>query len=656
MAMRPASGSNLLTQDEVDFITSRWVEDPKLFATMALQIAPKEKAESGVIPLNFTYIQDRTNDIAEQMRFLGVAERFINAKARQVKLTTYWLSRAYWYHWRSPGPRQTDLMGDISQTTETMKMMWDTYYEYLPYYAKRPVTSLVTHKFKDTKARIREHTALTPRKRPVQGSTSSSIIATEVPYYSHGEKLLLAMLNALPGIPGTLGVLEGTANGAAGAFYERWLAAIARVEQLCKEFGAIDGDDLLFNRSGWGYKTDKYGHTHPNGYWDGSWYPLFWGWWQNPEYVRDPELEDVAENNLTDDEHQAIEQFNLSWAQVSWYRYALRDLAGGDEKLLKQEYPATWQEAFMFSGRTVFDTKTVSFYIQRTEALQRAFREVTRADGSIRKIPYIQRVSLNWKEDTTPSPNNRNAPIFDAYGHCTNKDQLRVEAEQNHLGEYFFRRMPRGGWTRRYVIGADVAEGLEQGDFSTAFVYDRVNARFEMMLQIHADEELFAEMLAKMGVFYHFAGVLVEQNKQGDAVINALKRIYRNVLVGTRFEKGQVVTGRRLGWLTTHQSKPQMVGKLKGYMRDHADGMEFYLPWKEANSFTQEANGSMGAEGKRLDPSSSAYDDLVMAWCITLMADAIWTIPEEVKQSRDMVDIQEQKKGKVKLLHNRNFS
>jgi hypothetical protein len=49
-------------------------------------------------------------------------------------------------------------------------------------------------------------------------------------------------------------------------------------------FGAQDLHDLMFNDTGWGNVPDADGLLHPDGFWDGSYVPLFFAWWENPEY------------------------------------------------------------------------------------------------------------------------------------------------------------------------------------------------------------------------------------------------------------------------------------------------------------------------------------------------------------------------------------
>lgn len=651
--------AGVLTQGEVDRLTDLCRDDPALFARLALKIAPKEKHTTGNVSLEFTPIQQRTNALMEHLRVdLKVPERVINAKARQVKLTTYWTSRAFWYHYFSTGPRQTDLIGDIAATTDSMFAMWDRYYENLPYYFERPVYSRATHKFKDTKAFVKCHTALTPNKRPAQGTTSSSVVATEVPYFERGEELLLAMLNAVPRLPGTLVVLEGTANGASGAFYERWLDAINHVDDLCRLYGAKDLYDLLWNHSGWGDKPDHNGETHPLGYWDGSFLPLFYGWWENPEYTRPARLENVTDATLTDEEHEIKATYGLTNDQMAWRRATIREQCGNSKRRFQQEYPARWQEAFLMSGSPVFDPELVDKHLTRTTVLAQSYSVQQTARGE-KRIPIIQSVNLDWAQDEASSHVvNSFAPVYDTNGHCVNKDRLKVRAWADSHGWILMRHKPRPGWNYRYVIGADVAEGLEQGDYSTAFVMDRVDMTFPAFVRVHASEEQFALMLAKLGLWYGRAGILVERNKGGGGseVINNLRKIYDRVLSGVRFHDGKDLVDKKLGWLTTHESKIVLVGAIQSYLEQNPSGLYFSQPWLEFTTFTREPNGAMGAEGKRLKPGVKAFDDSVIGLGVTFMAHRVEVPPVEIARHDVIQQQQKRESGTVRRLYDVNFS
>lgn len=629
-----------LTREQVQDIVGVYKSDPKLFFEKCLKIAPKDKHVTGLIPLKLSPIQLKTHEIAEHVRELCGVERYINCKARQVYLTTYWTARAFYYHYFSEGPRQTDLMGDVSKTTESMIEMWDRYYENLPHYLQRALRgqrgskragarrATPTHHFVDSGANIKKHTALSRNRRSGQGTTGSSFIATETPYYDYAEQVLLAMLNALAQRPGTLGVLEGTANGAQGLFYQMWLDAIDHSEQLCRRYGARDLDDLLWNRTGWGDKVGPDGVTHPKGYWDGSWLPIFWPWFANPEYVDDPRKEDVNEDTLDDVERALISDHGVSFGQLAWRRMAIRDKCGKDVRRFQQEYPSTWREAFLMSGSPVFPMEIIDRELRRTEQLRTRMARTPQG----REVPVIQQCDMRWSRDDYP----RHEPRYDEYGNCSNRDTLRAEAVPG-LGDFLLRRLPRGGYHGRYVIGADVAKGLEQGDYSVAYVYDLVDRQWVMMYRGHCTEKRFAEILAMMGRYYRNAAILVESNV-GQAVLDPLQVLYTNVL----YEKKD-----KPGFYTSEQSKLVLVGELQTWIENEAHTMPFYQFFDEARTFTRDERGHMSAEGKRRDPGVKNFDDAVMAAGLTLMAARMAPPPRPI-HPKEMDDVERQMRRTTK--------
>ena len=76
--------------------------------------------------------------------------------------------------------------------------------------------------------------------------------------------------------------------------------------------------------------------------------PHFFGWWEDPEYC-DP---DQTPFELVLDEKEIKDTLDLSWGQMRWRRKKIGDMA--QPELFPQEYPASWEEAFLSSGQAVF--------------------------------------------------------------------------------------------------------------------------------------------------------------------------------------------------------------------------------------------------------------------------------------------------------------
>ena len=132
---------------------------------------------------------------------------------------------------------------------------------------------------------------------------------------SKKKKHMTSLFQALSSEPGTLSVIESTANGME-EYKEMWDAAVE---------GRND------------YR------------------PLFFAWFQMPSY-RMP----VPENfKLTEEEKELKKRFNLDDEQIQWRRYTIRNDCNNDPRQFRQEYPSVPEEAFLLSGEGIFDNEII---------------------------------------------------------------------------------------------------------------------------------------------------------------------------------------------------------------------------------------------------------------------------------------------------------
>lgn len=134
---------------------------------------------------------------------------------------------------------------------------------------------------------------------------------SEVAFWENATDHFAASVQGVPLLPGTEIILESTANGSAGEFYER-----------VQEAEAGRGDYQL----------------------------IFVPWWITPEYRRDPEPDftlstESEEGELSEAEY--AELFGLDNGQMAWRRSKIQELRS--PALFRQEYPATTQEAFSYA-------------------------------------------------------------------------------------------------------------------------------------------------------------------------------------------------------------------------------------------------------------------------------------------------------------------
>lgn len=132
-------------------------------------------------------------------------------------------------------------------------------------------------------------------------------------------RTLAGLMQSVPDVPGTLVVIESTANG-----YD--------------EFKNIWDEAVRAQRTG------------AEGF-----LPIFFAWHEMPEYRR----EVPPGFRRTPEEEQLAESFHLDDGQLSWRRWCIATNCAGDVNLFKQEYPSSPDEAFLATGECVFDQQSI---------------------------------------------------------------------------------------------------------------------------------------------------------------------------------------------------------------------------------------------------------------------------------------------------------
>ena len=228
---------------------------------------------------------------------------------------------------------------------------------------------------------------------------------------------------------------------------------------------------------------------------------------------------------------------------------------------LHQEYPSNPEEAFIRSGRPVFDL-----------------------DG------------LHNMETSKPSQgylkqliSGTNSFIFEKAG-----------------GSLSIWHLPVHGCT--YTIGADVAEGLARGDYSSAHVIDAKSGVVVAHWHGHIDPDKFGEILYGLGYFYNGALIGVESNNHGlTTLTNLYKANYPNIYRQRRLNQRNAEASETLGWRTTTLSKPLAIDELNSHIRDGVIGIKCALTIAELKTFVRADNGST---------HGSPHDDRVMSLAI----------------------------------------
>jgi hypothetical protein len=171
-----------------------------------------------------------------------------------------------------------------------------------------------------------------------------------------------------------------------------------------------------------------------------------------------------------------------------------------------------------------------------------------------------------------------------------------------------------------YVIGADVAEGLVHGDYSSAHIVNASTGEVVAHWHGHIEPDLFGDLLADLGWWYNQALVGVESNNHGLTTLKAAQRCgYRNLYRQRKLTIRSPQATETLGWRTTASSKPLAIDELVAAIRNEDIIIYCYKTIGELRTFVRKDNGKM---------AGSPHDDRTMSLAITnQMLKYVW-LPE----------------------------
>jgi len=252
-----------------------------------------------------------------------------------------------------------------------------------------------------------------------------------------------------------------------------------------------------------------------------------------------------------------------------WYESKSRNMQSWQ---LHQEYPRFPEEAFVKSGNPVFDIDMLDM-IETVEPV----------------IGYLHVYSdLNYE-----------------FRH-SEEGELRVWEFPDPEGVY--------------VIGADVAEGLKHGDYSSAHIINAVTGDVVAHWHGHIEPDLFGELCSELGWFYNKALVAIESNNHGLTALKAAqKNGYKNLYRQRRLSQRVPEQTEALGWRTTVTSKPLAIDELSAAIRDFGLNIFCDRTIAELRTYVRKQNGKTGG---------SPHDDRVMSLAIAnQMLKYVW-LPE----------------------------
>lgn len=531
--------------DRAAEIRKRLRDDFRFYASKALQIRTKA---GEIRSLNLNKAQMILHEAVERQ----VAEfgyiRVIILKARQQGLSTYVGGRIYHASSHRKGAKAL-VLAHKADSTRSLFDMVRRYHENVPPFIKPSTRYSSKKELWFDKLDSSYVVATAGGDAVARGETLTHIHASEMAFWpkSSARDIWTGLENACAKVPGTAIFIESTANGVSGLFYDLWM-------------GAVDGT---------------------NGY-----IAVFIPWFIQDLYTL-LEADEVAPEpvNFTRNlEEQALaEMAKRDWgvditdAQLMWRR---EKIASTSPDAFKQEYPATASEAFLTSGRPVFNPE-----------------------------------QLAARLDVAPDPAQCPRMSLGAGGVWENDPR----------GELIVYRPYEP--TESYCIGADVGQGVRGGDYSVAQILDS-QKRQVAIWRGHVIPDYFADILSALGQRYNNARLAVENNNHGILTCHRLSREinYENLFYTIQVDKDVDEERRNPGFNTNVRTRPLILDALRAAMRDGEIAVYDKITLREMQTFIVNESGKMEAE-------EGSHDDCVMSLAIANYAHAGMPKPVELDDS-----------------------
>lgn len=342
--------------------------------------------------------------------------------------------------------------------------------------------------------------------------------------------------------------------------------------------------------------------TTPNGFnefkdlWDGaiegdnSWEPKFYQWWLTQEYCQEfesprreqefkQEVQSIKQGNYDANTRSwilqrckwLVEEQELTWEQAYWYYQKWRDL----KEKVKQEYPCTPEEAFLSSGRCVFNKEII---LLRIEHLKKLYKQ---------HPPKIGRFSFEWNDPET-------------------KDKIKDDTIQwvdDPSGPIRIYEEPQKGYP--YVLGGDT-KGEGKDYYGGAVINNITGNRCATLHMQLSNSKPYTWQMYCLGRYYQDALIGIEMNFN-TAPIEELERLrypkqYKREVYDTYKNKKM----ERHGWKTDGNTRPLIIDKEVALVEEHIELFNDITTLQEMLTFVYDENN-------RPDAEQGKHDDLLFS-------------------------------------------
>lgn len=467
------------------------------------------------------------------------------------------------------------IMTHSTDTTSALLTMFKRFYTYLPDFLQPQVKATnaneVIYGTKDGKGLQSSIKCMTATPEGVgRGFTFDYLHLSEMTSWKGDVRdIYSTLMQCVPSLPHTIVINESTAQGY-DTFKDLWDDAVA------------GNSDFI---------------------------PKFYPWCDEPTY-RKP----YYGFTLTKEEEELKTKYFLDNEQIAWRRWCIANNCAGDVNKFKQEYPICPEEAFLSSGKCIFDVNKLS---DRLKELPQPKKE----GKSDYDLGYDQKfVRRGYFEYDYVF--NKNLGFS---GEMTVKNPRWVDDPR---GDVLIYKMPEKG--KPYVLGGDTAG--EGSDWAVGQVLDNTNCEQVCVYSTQDDTDLFIKQCMAIGLFYNNALIGIETNYDPSSVTLLAKMGYDNQYTREVEDTKTQSYQQKFGFKTTTITRPIILTRTVEMVRDNVEKINDYLTLKEMQTFVKGDDGKPQAiKGK--------HDDRVMSYAIALhlysSEQQSHTVLEELKKDRE---------------------
>ena len=500
-------------------LLKRLISDNRMYIEKCLKIINKE---GQLVPFKLNAGQIIVDNIIKDLEAQNKPVRLIILKARQMGISTY--TEGYIYKKTvTQTYKSSSIIAHLDEASQNLYNMYKIFYENTPD-ALKPMKKYLNSDMlhfanpSTNEEEVKRNPGLNSKvtiktaknSKTGRSQTIHYLHASEVAFWEDAKTLMTGLMQTIPNKANTAVILESTANGIGGYFYDVWERA-------------MKGENAFV--------------------------PIFLPWFIDPEYKQEfdseeerlkfiEDVEYVFKNNKGEEIYTEEKELmnmckkdwniDLTYEQLKWRRWCIANNCNGDIEQFQQEYPSTPEEAFIASGRPRFNVTKLKKYLKHTE----------------------EGITGNLHYDSTG----------------------RVYFEENSKGYVTIWNKPKNNF---YCIGADVAEGLIDGDYSVGIVGSSDDMRVDAMFHGHIDPDLFGEELVKLAKYYNEAYIGVEANNHGLTTLKSIQRLdYHNIYFAKMHDQITDKITQKIGWHTNAKTKPLMIDKLAEFIREEYIGIK----------------------------------------------------------------------------------